>query len=260
MGRRTPRRRRAGGRGCADHGHDGRGIRRRTAGGTRRVAARRRGGGGRGARPVRAGARVGRGRRPGAAGVPRVLDDGGPGVGAGARRHEPGAALPAGRAPPRGTGCRVDARAGAGDVTAVVAGLAGAWGVLAAAPIVRWAHRRAVAERLPAAPVVAVASRWTWGPVGRVVVGIRRKRATARADAALEAALPGSFDLLVAAVGAGCAPIGAAELTARWGPAPVAERFRPVLVATELGGAFPDALTELATTTPLLAPMVDVLL
>jgi len=154
----------------------------------------------------------------------------------------------------------VDARAGAGDVTAVVAGIAGAWGVLAAAPIVRWAHRRAVADRLPDVPVAALASRWTWGPVGRVVGDIRRKRATARADAALESALPGAFDLLVAAVGAGCAPIGAAELTARWGPAPVAARFRPVLVATELGGAFPDALTELATTTPLLAPMVDVLL
>ena len=145
-------------------------------------------------------------------------------------------------------------------MTAVVTVLAGAWGVLVAAPIVRWAHRRAVADRLPEAPVADVAARWTWGPVGRVVGGIRRTRATARADAALESALPGAFDLLVAAVGAGCAPIGAAELTARWGPGPVAERFRSVLVATELGGAFPDALTELATTTPVLVPMVDVLL
>ena len=145
-------------------------------------------------------------------------------------------------------------------MTAVVTGLAGAWGVLVAAPIVRWARRRAVADRLPEAPVAATASRWTWGPVGRVVGGIRRTRATARADAALESALPGAFDLLVAAVGAGCAPIGAAELTARWGPGPVAERFRSVLVATELGGAFPDALNELATSTPLLVPMVDVLL
>ena len=33
-----------------------------------------------------------------------------------------------------------------------------------------------------------------------------------------------------------------------------------MLVATELGGSFPDALAELAAATPLLAPMVDVLL
>jgi pilus assembly protein TadC len=145
-------------------------------------------------------------------------------------------------------------------MTAVVVGLAGAWGALAAAPVLRWARRQSVAARLPEPPAAAVRRvRRDWGPVGRVVGGIRAKRSAARAEAVLESVLPGAFDLLVAAVGAGCAPVGAAELTARWGPTPVAERFRLMLVATELGGSFPDALGELAVATPLLAPMVDVL-
>jgi len=145
-------------------------------------------------------------------------------------------------------------------VTIVVTVVAGAWGVLAAAPIVTWSRRRAVTRRVMGArpaPVrrVHVAS----GPLGRVLQGILRRRAAARADARLEAALPAAYDLLLAAVGAGCAPAGAAELAAVWAPEPVAELFRHVQVATELGGSFPDALISLAATTPLLAPLVEVL-
>ena len=142
-----------------------------------------------------------------------------------------------------------------------VAVQAGAWGALAATPIVAWARRQSVTARLPGpAPLAPDRRRRLGGPVGRVVGGIRRRRAATRADAVLESALPSAFDLLVAAIGAGCAPVGAAELAAQWGPTPVADAFRRVLVATELGAAFPDALAELGSTTPLLAPLVDVLI
>lgn len=139
--------------------------------------------------------------------------------------------------------------------------IAGAWGALVASPIVVWSRRRSVTDRLPVRPVRAGARpARSWGALGRVVGGLRRRRAATRAEARLEAALPAAFDLLVAAVGAGCAPIGATELAATWAPPPVAEACRGVLVATELGASFPDALAELASTTPLLAPMADVLL
>ena len=146
-------------------------------------------------------------------------------------------------------------------MTPDVVGLAGAWGVLAAVPVVAWSGRRAVAARLgdPHAPAVPRRVR-EWGPLGRVARDLGRRRAEARTAAVLEASLPATFDLLVAAVGAGCAPVGATELLARWGPAPTAEAFRRALVATALGASFADALATLAASTPLLAPMVDVLL
>jgi pilus assembly protein TadC len=147
-------------------------------------------------------------------------------------------------------------------MTAAFALLAGAWGVLAATPVLAWSHRRAVAARLPARTesTPRPRTRRAWGPVGRVVGGLRRVRAARRTEAAVAAALPAAFDVLVAAVGSGCAPVGAVELAARWGPAPISEEFARVLVATELGGSLPDALTDLRATTPQLAPMADVLL
>lgn len=145
-------------------------------------------------------------------------------------------------------------------MTPVVVIVAGAWGALASAPILAWSRRRAVTRRVTAATPRAVRRpRLAFGPVGRVLDGIRRRRSGARADARLEAALPAAFDLLVAAVGAGCAPAGAADLAAAWAPEPVAEAFQRVHVATELGASFSDALAELAETTPRLAPMTDVL-
>lgn len=142
----------------------------------------------------------------------------------------------------------------------VVVVVAGAWGALAAAPIVAWSRRQTVTRRVTGSrPRALRRLRLEPGPVGRVLQGILRRRATARADARLEAALPAAYDLLVAAVGAGCAPAGAADLAAAWAPEPVAEAFRRVQVATELGGSFPDALVALAATAPLLAPMTEVL-
>jgi tight adherence protein C len=157
----------------------------------------------------------------------------------------------------------VDASPGAVDVTLGIVLVAGTWGALAGAPIVAWSRRRAVAARVQSHAAPVAASRRAareWGPVGRVVRGLLRRRAAARADLALLAALPSAFDVLVAAVGAGCAPIGAVELEARWGPAPVACEFARVLTATELGASLGDALTALRTARPLLAPMADVLI
>jgi tight adherence protein C len=140
--------------------------------------------------------------------------------------------------------------------------LAGAWGVLTAVPVARRARRHEVAarfERRAARPdVVHRLAGWP-GPVARVVCGVRRRRASKHEEARLAASLSGAFDLLVAAVGAGCTPSGVVELAATWGPPPVARAFADVMVATELGGSLADALAALRTATPLLAPMADVL-
>jgi tight adherence protein C len=139
--------------------------------------------------------------------------------------------------------------------------IAGAWGVLAAVPVARRARRHEVAARFERRPRPEVSHRragWP-GPIARVVRGVRRRRAAGRDEARLAAALSGAFDLLVAAVGAGCTPAGVVELAATWGPPPVARAFADVMVATELGGSLPDALAALRIATPLLAPMADVL-
>ena len=146
-------------------------------------------------------------------------------------------------------------------MTPEIAVVAGAWGALAATPVLAWSRRRAVADRLERRRPPADRRRpHGWGPVGRVLGGLRSRRQATRTAARLEAALPAAFDLLVAAVGAGCAPIGATELAATWAPTPVAEACRDVLIATELGASFPEALRELAAAAPVLAPMADVLL
>ena len=145
-----------------------------------------------------------------------------------ARRHNTWPRLPGARARPGGPGCAVDSRVGAVAMTPVVALVAGGWGALAAVPVLVWSRRRAAAERLRAASPTTQRTRPASpgvGPVGRVVGGVARRRAGQRIDAALEAALPAAFDVLVAAVGAGCAPVGAVELAAHWGPGPIADEF-----------------------------------
>jgi tight adherence protein C len=146
-------------------------------------------------------------------------------------------------------------------VSAFVGIVGGAWGLLAAVPVLVWSQRRSVARRLPApAAPVRRARTLSWGPVGRVLSGLRRRRHAAQDAARLDAAMPAAADLLVVAVGAGGAPIAAVEVAAAWAPAPVAAAFRRVLVALELGAALPDALAEMAAAEPLLAPMADVLI
>jgi pilus assembly protein TadC len=96
--------------------------------------------------------------------------------------------------------------------------------------------------------------------VGRVLSGVRARVAGHRAGAAVQRDLPVVLDLLGVAVGAGCTPWLAVETTVTWAPPDLAARFERVLRACRLGSSFPDALDELAHSTPALAPVVDALL
>lgn len=144
------------------------------------------------------------------------------------------------------------------DVLVVGCGLG--WGLVAAAPFVARTRRVQVVERC--APTTQ--SRRVWrprlgGPIGRVIHGIAAKRRTRTEAAVLLGELPSVIDLLLVAVGAGSTPRGALELATRWAPEGVSDRLRSVTVTTELGGSFVEALRDLAVSTPLLAPMCDVL-
>jgi tight adherence protein C len=81
-----------------------------------------------------------------------------------------------------------------------------------------------------------------------------------RADVAVQRELPVVLDLLGVAVGAGCTPWLAVETTVAWAPPDLAARLQRVLRACRLGASFPDALEDLAGSTPRLAPVVDALL
>ena len=68
------------------------------------------------------------------------------------------------------------------------------------------------------------------------------------------------LDLLQVALGAGCTPYRALELTARWGPPAAGAAFGTALDATQVGSSLGDALSALAVDAPTLAPVTDVLL
>ena len=146
---------------------------------------------------------------------------------------------------------------------AVVVGCGIGWGVIAAAPIVGRVRRRTVVARLGAsapAPTVHTRTRRAFGPVGRVIGGLLRHRRERIVNAQLLLDLPTVLDLLGVAVGAGATPRGALETATRWGPPSIAGRLRQVLVVTELGGSFTDALRNLAQETPALASVAEVLI
>src|SRR5215213_4976244 len=106
------------------------------------------------------------------------------------------------------------------------------WGALAALPLAARAQRVALAERLgvPArggvsrarsrlvmrARAFAARASAASGPVGRVVGSFGRRRRGHRHDVALDRELPIAIDLLGVAVGAGCTPYLAVEITSRW--------------------------------------------
>lgn len=145
----------------------------------------------------------------------------------------------------------------------LVVGCGVGWGVIAAAPIVGRVRRRRVVSRLQEPSP----SRWTparvgWdgGPVGRVVRGLVRRRRSRAVDAQLLVDLPTVLDLLGVAIGAGATPRGALETATRWGPPTIGIHLHQVVLVTELGGAFVDALRTLAEETPLLAPVAEVLI
>ncbi|HZP28757.1 MAG TPA: type II secretion system F family protein [Acidimicrobiia bacterium] len=156
--------------------------------------------------------------------------------------------------------------------------LGAAWAALLAAPFARRARRAAVASRTialrtPGRPTATRAKllpgvrafdglgrRLRGSVVGRVVTGVRGALVRRRAEAAVQRDLPVVLDLLGVAVGAGCTPYLAVETTVAWAPPDLAARFERVPRACRLGASFPDALGDLARTTPLLAPLVEALL
>jgi tight adherence protein C len=137
------------------------------------------------------------------------------------------------------------------------------WGLLAAMPVVQRAQRSGIRSRLGAhtSPSAAPA-RWTWdgGPVMRVARGVLRRRRHRGFDARIRRELPTVLDLLGVAVGAGSTPLGALETVARWGPPAIVGPIRRGLVAIELGGSLAEALRDLSTEFPALAPVADALL
>jgi len=143
-------------------------------------------------------------------------------------------------------------------MTALILGLGGAWGLLAAWPVLRRTRRHLVVDRFET-PTRARRRQWSWGPIGRVVSGLRTKRLARGEAAKLDRELPAALDLLVVAVGAGAPPRGAVEVAARWAPPRVARPLQQVLVATDLGGSLAEALEAMAVHSPALAPIADVL-
>jgi tight adherence protein C len=159
----------------------------------------------------------------------------------------------------------------------IAVGLGVAWAVLAALPLLRRGARACVRDRAgglriaaPATPragtpfVSAARTRFArvagGSVVGRVVNGLRARRTARRADAEIRRDLPVVLDLLGVAIGAGCTPYLAVDAAVRWSPPGIGARLDRVVRATGLGAAFPDALDELARTTPSLEPLVDALL
>jgi len=137
------------------------------------------------------------------------------------------------------------------------------WGALAAVPIVRRAQRDTVARRFGAADRSRVwPTGWTWdgGPLVRVIRAVIRARRQRGLDVRLRNELPTVLDLLGVAVGAGATPRGALETATHWGPPTIVAPLRRALVATELGASLGDALRDLGTESPALAPVAEALI
>ena len=148
-------------------------------------------------------------------------------------------------------------------MSAVVVGCGVGWGLVAAAPLVRRARRHAVVARFGSGTQPGVRRdrrRWDGGPVGRVASGLLRARRRRATNQRLVQDLPTVLDLLGVAVGAGATPRVALETAMRWGPPSIGDELRRVIAAVELGGSFPDALRYLASETPALSSVADVLI
>lgn len=153
-----------------------------------------------------------------------------------------------------------------------------AWGALLAVPVVRRAVRLAPTARAAAlaprsrgrSPLLVLSARLATltarrsvrvrGPVIRVLGAVRARRRARVVDAAFASELPVVVDLLGVAVGAGCTPFLALEVTARWSPTGVATPLAGVLRSCSLGMSFEAALDDAARTTPALRPVADALL
>ena len=164
------------------------------------------------------------------------------------------------------------------DLMPIVLGVA--WGALLAAPLVHRGSRASGAARVrslsvaDAAPPAAhqrlrarggaLAGRATAVPGVAVVVRATRALVAARTGRrerfVVECELPVTIDLLAVAIGAGCTPFVAVEVTARWAPEVLARRLDDVRRDCALGAGFADALDALAFRVPSLRSLVDALL
>ena len=123
------------------------------------------------------------------------------------------------------------------------------------------AERAAVVARMTGSATVRRRHRFRWqgGPVGRVVVGLARRRRQRAVEQCMLGELPGVLDLFSVAIGAGATPRAALDTAARWGPELTGAYLRQVSVQTDLGGSFPESVGRLRESAPLLAPVADIL-
>ena len=152
--------------------------------------------------------------------------------------------------------------------------LALAWGVLAGAAVLGLARRVAVTRRARAIAPRAAARRRSAARrhvpirldrrarvavIARVLGAPVRRRRTRRADAAVVTELPIAIDLIGVAVGAGCTPFQAVELSAAWSPPRVRRVLDTIVRSTALGSSFDVALQEAAHRTPTVRRLTETL-
>jgi pilus assembly protein TadC len=154
-----------------------------------------------------------------------------------------------------------------------------AWGALLAAPLVRWGRRASASDRLrvlgtadrgrgPAALSRVRAQRTVRGlealpgvvPIVRAARALVEARTARREQRLVERELPVTVDLLAVAVGAGCTPFVAVEVTAQWAPAALAAYLEHVGRDCALGASFATSFDAVAMRVPSLRPLVDALL
>jgi tight adherence protein C len=155
----------------------------------------------------------------------------------------------------------------------IVFALAVAWGVFACAAALGLERRVAVTRRARAmaprsrtrrrhgiGPAVAtLAARPPMQMVARVAGAPIRRRRTRRRDDAVMAELPVAVDLVGVAVGAGCTPYQAVELSARWSPPRLRRVLDGVVRSTALGVSFDAALQRAADGTPSVRRLTETL-
>ncbi len=145
------------------------------------------------------------------------------------------------------------------------------WGALVLVPVRRVLRRRGLRARATALRPTArpqasalrhallAAARRT-GPVGRVALGLLRRRLDRRRNDRLALDLPVTIDVLSVAVAAGCTPYLAVEAAARWSPPSLAPALTDVLHASSLGAGFGESLEQLGERRPRLRPLARALL
>lgn len=143
--------------------------------------------------------------------------------------------------------------------------LALAWGLLAAAPLLREAARgRAVSRARSLRPGARAGLEVTNPRLSRVCdpeIGFPLRRRRERQEAlVLEGEVPLVADLLAVALGAGLTPYLALRVAARCGPPAVAARLASVLAVADGGEGLAGALESEAGSSPALRPLLDVLL